>query len=154
MVAVREKTLTQMRLHGTCPTHARTHVVARSHEIVIDEPRDRGGTDMAPTPLESMIAALIGCTNVILHKIAAHNGIEIDVISVGAEATLDRRGVTLQEEIPIPFPEIKLTITLSTSADDARLAKLKTDLGRFCAVSKILRQSGTNIEETWLVTRD
>jgi uncharacterized OsmC-like protein len=101
-----------------------------------------------------MIAALIGCTNVILNKIAAHNGIEIDVIFVGAEATLDRRGVTQEEEIPIPFPEIKLTITLSTSADDARLAKLKADLGRFCPVSKIPSQSGTKIEETWMVTRD
>ena len=101
-----------------------------------------------------MIAALIGCTNVILNKIAAHNGITIDAISVGVEATLDRRSVTLQEEIPIPFPEIKLTITLSTRADDARLAKLKADLGRFWPVSKILRQSGTKIEETWMVTRD
>ena len=153
MVTVREKTLTQMRLHGTCPTHTRTHVIARSHEIVIDEPEDRGGADMAATPLETMIAALIGCTNVILNKVAAHNGIEIKVISVDAEATLDRRGVTLQEEVSIPFPEIKLTISLSTSSDDARLAGLKSDLSRFCPVSKILRQSGTKIDEIWKVTR-
>lgn len=153
MTTVREKTHTQMRLHGTRPTHARIRVSARSHEIVIDEPKVRGGTDMAPTPLETMIAALIGCTNVILNKVAAHHGIKIDVGSVKAAATLDRRGVTLQEEVSIPFPEIKLTIPLSTNADDAQLARLEADLGRFCPVSKILRQFGTKIDEIWKVTR-
>jgi len=129
VTTVREKTHTQMRLHGTCPTHARAKVSARGHEIVIDEPKDRGGTDVAPTPLETMIAALIGCTNVILNKVAAHHGIKIDVGSVEAAATLDRRGVTLPEEVSIPFPEIKLTISLSTNADDAQLARLEPDLG-------------------------
>jgi putative redox protein len=132
MATVREKTLTQMRLNGTCPTHTRTHVIARSHEIVIDEPEDRGGTDTAATPLETMIAALVGSTNVILNKVAAHHGIEIKVISFDAEATLDRRGVTLKKEVSIPFPEIKLIISLSTSADDARLAGLKTGLAALC----------------------
>ena len=70
-----------------------------------------------------------------------------------AEATLDRRGTTLQEEVSVPFPTIKLVIAFSTNADDARVTNLKADLGRFCPVSKILRQSGTKIEEDCKVTR-
>ncbi len=153
MATIREKSLTQMKLQGACPTHARTHVKAGAHEIVIDEPKSRGGTDVAPTPLETMVASLIGCTNVILNKIAERDGVIVDSLTVDAEATLDRRGTTLQEEVSVPFPTIKLAIAFSTNADDARIAKLKADLGRFCPVSKILRQSGTRIEEDWKVAR-
>jgi uncharacterized OsmC-like protein len=153
MGIVREKLLTQIQLRGMCPTHARTHVTTGLHEIVIDEPKSRGGTDMAPTPLETMIASLIGCTNVILNKIAERDGIAVGSLNVDAEAILDRRGVTLQEEVSVPFPIIRLAITFSTDADDARIAKLKTDLARFCPVSRILRRSGTRIEEDWKVTR-
>lgn len=153
MAVVREKTTTQMKLQGACPTHARTHVKAGVHEIVIDEPKARGGTDMAPTPLETMIASLIGCTNVILNKIAERDGVAIESLTVDAEATLDRRGIALQEDIPVPFPIIRLAIGFATDADEARVVRLKADLGRFCPVSKILRQSGTKVEEVWTVTR-
>lgn len=153
MAIVRDNSLVQMALHGNCPTHARTHVKAGNHEIVIDEPKSRGGTDMAPTPLETLVASLIGCTNVILNKIAARDGVAIDSLKVDAEATFDRRGTALQEEVATPFPMIKLAITLSTNAGEERIARLKSDLGRFCPVSKILRQSGTKIEEIWKVTR-
>src|SRR5438876_6692178 len=109
MTIPREKPLVPMKLQGACPTHTRTHVKGGSHGIVIDEPKLRGGTDMAPTPLETMIGSLIGCTNVILHKIAVREGVAIESLKVEAEATLDRRGVMLQEEIPVPFPTIRLS---------------------------------------------
>jgi len=153
MVSVHEKLLTRMRLQGACPTHARTHVKAGNHELVIDEPKTRGGTDMAPTPLETMIGSLIGCINVILNKIAEREGVAIDSLKVDAEAMLDRRGATLREEVAVPFPTIQLAIAFATDADEAKIAKLKSDLGRFCPVSKILRQSGSKIEEVWQVSR-
>lgn len=56
MAIVREKSLTQMKLQGACPTHARTHVKAGVHAIVIDEPRSRGGTDMAIRDIEFIYA--------------------------------------------------------------------------------------------------
>lgn len=152
MAIVREKSLTQMRLQGTCPTHARTHVKAGNHEIVIDEPVSRGGTDMAPTPLETLLASLIGCTNVILNKIAERDGVAVETLKVDAEATLNRRGTQLQEEVAVSFPAITLVISFYTNADEDKIAGLKADLGRFCPVSKILRQSGTKIEEIWNVT--
>ena len=153
MSAVRETTLTSMKLQGWCPTHTRTHVRFGVREIIIDEPRSRGGTDRGPTPLQTLLASLIGCTNVILHKIAERDGVSLESLQLEAEAVLDRRGVLLQEEVAVPFPRIELRIRLATDAEDSRIDKLKSDLGRFCPVSKILRQSGTQIDETWTVTR-
>ena len=99
------------------------------------------------------MASLTGCTNRITHKIADAIGIEILEMSVDVEAKFDRRGVELKEEIDIPFPEILLTIDMVTNADDALIDRLKTDLARFCPISKVIRQSGTKINEVWNVSR-
>ncbi|MGB2325174.1 MAG: LysR family transcriptional regulator, partial [Pseudomonadales bacterium] len=39
-------------------------------DFAIDEPIERGGTNLGPTPTDAALAALIGCTNVIGHKCA------------------------------------------------------------------------------------
>ena len=41
------------------------------------EPRVRGGTNTGPSPTETLMSALIACTNVITHKIAAKHGIPV-----------------------------------------------------------------------------
>jgi len=73
MAAIREKTLVNIDLEGHCESHTLTRVRIRHHEMTIDEPVPGGGTDLAPTPLGTLLASLIGCTNVILHKIAARD---------------------------------------------------------------------------------
>lgn len=67
----------------------------------------RGGTDQGPTPIETMLAALLGCTNVILNRVAEKHDLTIKDLSLLAEASFDRRGVMLQEEVAVPFPEIR-----------------------------------------------
>ena len=152
MVAIREKTMVTIDLDGRCETGTLTRVRIREHEITIDEPVAGGGTDLAPTPLGTLLASLIGCTNVILHKIAKRDGVPIEDMNVTVRAILDRRGTTLQEEVAVPFPDIALGISFATAASPGQVAQLRTDLGRFCPVAKILRQAGTRIEETWNVT--
>ena len=67
MVVVREKTTVTQRIHGNCrPIRARKLPYA----TVIDEPKEREGLNMGPTPTETMVAALFACTNVISHKCA------------------------------------------------------------------------------------
>jgi uncharacterized OsmC-like protein len=100
-----------------------------------------------------MVAALIGCTNVITHKCAKKHGVELKTMTVGAESTFDRRGAQLLEEIEVPFPRIRLVIDVTTDASEADMEKVKADLHRFCPVSKVIRNAGTDIEEVWKVTR-
>ena len=153
MVSVTPKTVVTMNLQGTCTSHSRTDVAVRDQQITIDEPEVRGGTNMGPAPTETLLAALIGCTNVITHKIAAKNGVRIDALSVNAEAALDRRGVTLVEEVAVPFPEITMRIDVTTDADEVAIETLKSDLAKFCPVSKVIRQSGSKLNEVWTIIR-
>src|SRR5712691_5496446 len=112
MVVVREKTTVTQRIQGHCPTHSRTEISVRDVKATIDEPRERDGTNMGPTPTETMVAALIACTNVISRKCAKKHGVEFKTMSISAESTLDRRGTQLIEEIEVPFPKIRLVINV------------------------------------------
>ena len=67
-----------MKLEGSVKSHARTDILARDVESVIDEPTVRGGTNLGLTPTETLMASLIGCTNVISHRIAERINVKIN----------------------------------------------------------------------------
>ncbi len=140
----------KITLNGACRSSTRTDVTVRDVGVTIDEP---WGTNHGLNPIETLVSALIGCTNVTTHKLAEVNGIKIDAMSIEAELTYDQRGVMFVEEIDVPFTEITLKIELISTVDDAALAKIKADLPRFCPLAKAIRQSGTTIIENWTVTR-
>jgi uncharacterized OsmC-like protein len=77
----------------------------------------------------------------------------LKALTINAESTFDRRGAQLLEEIEVPFPKIRLLIDVTTDASEAELEKVKADLHRFCPVSKVIRNAGTELEEVWNVTR-
>ncbi|MGH9771541.1 MAG: OsmC family protein, partial [Candidatus Acidiferrales bacterium] len=82
MAVVREKTVVTQRIHGGCPTHSRTEVSTRDVKTIIDEPKERDGTNMGPSPTETLVAAFIACTNVISHKCAKKHGVEFSAMSI------------------------------------------------------------------------
>ena len=150
---VREKTTVVQRVHGKCPTHTRTEIAVRDVGSVIDEPKERGGDNLGLAPTETLLAALVACTNVISNKCARKLGIEYETVSIDAEATFDRRGVGLLEEIEVPYPKIRLVIRVKTRASGEEMERIQSDLQRFCPIAKIIRNAGTEIEEIWNVER-
>lgn len=153
MATVKPKLFNQFKITGDCISHSRTDCEVRDVEVTIDEPRERDGTNMGLTPVETLMSALLGCTNVISHKIAEKNGVKFDAMTIDADVTFDRRGTQLVEDVRVPFPEITLTINVTTAADDAAIETIKTELAKFCPLAKVLREAGTNIIEVWNVTR-
>jgi len=153
MADAKAKTEVTMKMTATCPHHARSDVSVRDVESVIDEPTERGGTNLGMTPTETMVAALIGCTNVITNKIAEGYDMHIDSMDIDVEAQFDRRGVTLLEDVQVPFPSMILNINVKTPNDAADFDKVKTDLQKFCPIAKVIRESGTEITENWTFTK-
>jgi len=149
---IKMKTTVDMKMSGKVHHHARTDVTVRDVVAIIDEPVARGGTNLGLTPTETLVSALIGCTNVITQRIAHRDGVKIGTMAIDALAKLDRRGAAMEAEIDVPFPSIALTITLTTDATPAQMEVIKTDLARFCPIAKVLRASGTEIAETWTVS--
>lgn len=152
MVTVKQKTTIGMKLSAKAETHARTRVAVRDIEGVIDEPEARGGTNQGLTPTETLMASLVSCTNVITQRIAHKMDIEIGSMDIGLSAQFDRRGVSLAEEVERPFSDIVLDIDIATNATADQMEKIKSDLGKFCPVAKVIRGSGVTIAENWKVS--
>lgn len=138
-----------LRATATCPSHSRSDVSIRDLEFSIDEPVARGGTNAGPTPTDTALSALIGCTNVIGHKCAADMGIDIGHLTIEAACVFDRRGVTLQEEVDVPFREIDLVVTYDGTATEPDIIRLADAVRKFCPLSKLFREAGTEIREVW-----
>ena len=152
MSQIKKKPIIRVELEGHCPTMSLTEVRVRKHSIVIDEPPYRHGTDVGATPLEVMLSALIGCTNVIARRIAHERGIDLAIRRIGCVGHLDHRGIDLEADVPVPFPKIELSIEAETSATEAQVADLRRELKIRCPMSVILTQAGTVIEETWTMS--
>ncbi len=151
MAVVREKTTIKMRMQGVAVSHSRTEVSIRGLNKIIDEPVERGGTNLGMSPTETFAAALVGCTNVISHKIAHKNGVEFKAMNIRLEADFDRRGVTLVEDVAVPFPAMTLFIDVTTNATQAQIDQIKRELAMYCPIAKVVRASGTQLDEVWTV---
>ena len=138
-----------MKLEGSVKSHARTDILARDVESVIDEPTVRGGTNLGLTPTETLMASLIGCTNVISHRIAERINVKINKMDINVEATFNKDGVSLAKEVEIPFPEIDLNIKIDTNASKEQLETIKSELKMYCPISKVISNSGSKINDIW-----
>lgn len=150
---VRPKPLIRVSVEGHCPTMSLTEVRMRNHAFVIDEPPYRHGTDVGPTPLETMLGALVACTNVIARRIAHEQGINLRFRRIGCEGMLDHRGIDAKADVPVPFPDIRLTLEAETDADEVTLDSLREALEARCPMSVILRAAGSRIATEWRVTK-
>ena len=151
MTNMAQKSEVIMSMSATGETHARTKINIRDVSSVIDEPEARGGTNQGLTPTETLMASLIGCTNVISKRIAHKIGIELGEMDIQLSAKFDRRGTMLEEEIDVPFSEVIMDIEVDTNATEEQINMLKIDLAKFCPIAKVLRGSGVNIIENWII---
>ncbi|MCR9138395.1 MAG: OsmC family protein [Alphaproteobacteria bacterium] len=148
-MAIKMKTEVKLRAKADCPSHSRADISIRDLVFAIDEPTERGGTNAGPTPTDTALAALIGCTNVIGHKCAQKLGVDIGHLEISATCDFDRRGVTLEEEIDVPFRRVELQIRSHGSASDSALQLVAAEVRKYCPLSKLFGAAGTDITEIW-----
>ena len=139
----------KIKMSASCPNHSRTDIAIGDHEIIIDEPLARGKTDLAPSPTQTFMADLMGCTNVITHKSAHDLGVKIDTMEIDMEVDMDRRVVILTEAVEVPFPSIAFNIEVKTNATDEDWYKVIDYLHKFCSIAVALRAGGTKITGNW-----
>lgn len=146
---VKKKPLIKVRLEAHCPTMSLTQIRTRGHSFVVDEPPFRHGTDVGPTPLETMLGALMSCTHVIAARIAHERGVRLEFGKMSCLGLLDHRGIDKEADVPVPFPRIELDIAVRTDMDPATIEDFKQELESRCPMSVILRQAGTEIVQNW-----
>lgn len=148
-MAMKMKTSVTLKVDANCPSHSLAEVATRDLVQMIDEPTERGGTNKGFTPTDTALSALAGCTNVIGHKCASKLGIDIGHLQISAKCRFNRLGVTLEEEIDVPFEVIDLTVISDGAASLEELQQVAADVAKFCPLAKLFRGAGTVISESW-----
>ena len=148
---IKEKPIWTFRVSGKQETATKSRARSRDVEMVIDEPIERGGTNEGPMPVEMVMAGLAGCTHVISNKLARANGVTIEDMDIEIVTTMDSRGTRLIEPVAVPFPKIVIKIDAKMDGPDEGIAAIVAKLKEHCAVSKMLRESGSEVSEEWTV---
>jgi putative redox protein len=143
---------TPIQCSGRAVHEARMDMTIFGHAVIIDEPPARKGTDLGPTPVDLFVAALAGCTNVILHKIAGERNVRITSLEIDLDAPLDPTAILGIAPIERPIETVRMTVRLATDAPSEQVAAMREALAWRCPVGVMLRQAGIVIEETWQVS--
>jgi uncharacterized OsmC-like protein len=138
---------------GEAESHSITVLKTRDLMDISDEPVERGGTNEGMSPTEFFEGSLVACTNVISHKVAKKNGINLMSYKISLDAGFNRHGVMLKEEVDLPFEDMILTIEATTDASDAEMETLAKELAMFCPISKMIIAAGTKLETVWIIKR-
>ena len=77
----------------------------RSHSLVADEPKDKGGSDTGPTPQDLLAASLASCTAVTMRMYANRKGWDLGPIEVDAEYEPAERGCPTKFTMVLRLPE-------------------------------------------------
>lgn len=103
-----------------------------------------GGDATYACSANMLLESLVGCAGVTLSAVATAMEIPIAGGKITADGNLDFRGTLgLSKDVPVGFTEIRLTVSLQTTADDGQLEKLAQLTERYCVVAQSLSPKPT-----------
>ena len=123
------------RVSGEGEGSVATRIRAGKHEFVVDEPGALAGDDVAASPVEYALGALISCQVVVYRLYAQALGIRVDEIDIAAEGDLDaRRLFGIDESVRAGFSDIRLVITITGPETLERYDELRAAVDAHCPV--------------------
>jgi putative redox protein len=81
-------------------------IVAGHHRVTADEPQNRGGSDIGPSPTELLLGSLGACTSITLRMYAGRKDWELGKITVGLRytAAADDRKAHIERRLSFAKP--------------------------------------------------
>ena len=101
----------------------RADVSVRDFSFLSDEPKELGGTDLGPNPVEYVLGAFAACQEIVIKAYATVLGIDVISVKVEAEGSLDLHGfLNLSEERP-GFTGVTFKTVIETSESNPEKLK-------------------------------
>ena len=110
--------------------------LARSFELVVDEPEMLGGEDSAANPVEYLLAGYAGCLNVVFGIVAKELKVEIKSLDINIDGDINpEKFLGISDNERTGFKSINVNIELRTNADKATEALLIEKVKSRCPVN-------------------
>lgn len=123
------------RVTGVGEGAVATRITSGRHEFLVDEPAALAGDDVAPSPVEYALSALVSCQVVVYRLYAQALGIPLDDIRVHATGRLDAaRLLGKDPDVRPGFSGIDLRVELSGPASPAQYDQLRDAVDVNCPV--------------------
>jgi uncharacterized OsmC-like protein len=112
-----------------------SRITAGKQVFFVDEPGALAGDDIAASPVEYALGALISCQIVVYRLYAQNLGIRVDSISATAEGDLDARGLFgIDDSVRPGFSAVRLDVRVTGPESDERYAQLHAAVDAHCPV--------------------
>jgi putative redox protein len=112
----------------------------RQHRLIVDEPEERGGTDLGPKPGELLAASLAGCTAITIEMYAERKEWGLGEVEVEVE-------VDFSEAAPDEPASFDVRIKLGGELSDEHQQKILTIASK-CPVHKVLTSEMVEINDS------
>ncbi|MDD2579570.1 MAG: OsmC family protein [Eubacteriales bacterium] len=120
--------------HSENPT--KTVVRTNGFTVIVDEPKNQGGTNEGPTPVDYVLAALAGCLNVVGHVVAKELGMNLNGVKIDLEGDLNpAKFMGMSDAERAGYQSIRVTLRPDTDADAATKEKWRLAVESRCPVS-------------------
>jgi len=114
-----------------------------------DEPDTLGGTNTSPSPLETVLAALVGCDGVIINGVAKAMDFAYAGVDLECTGQIDVRGPGGVKGIRPYFETVDIKLVVYTDEPTERFEKLKQNVEFRCPVMNLLRDAGVKLDAVW-----
>ena len=144
------KKIALRHVKATNAAGTRTKIQVRDFApVYTDEPASLGGTNSAPSPLETVLVALVGCDGVIINGVAKAMRFDYAGVDFACESQIDVRGPKGVPGVRPYFETAKLDITVYSDEPDARFQKLRKNVEFRCPVMNLLNAAQVGMVVNW-----
>lgn len=115
---------------------ARTKIKTRGFDLIVDEPESLGGTNLAPNPVEYILAGYAGCINVVAHIVAEEMDIYLENFKIDIDGYLNPErlfGKSINDRAGYKTIDVRLATT--TDIDPEQKKKWLAEIDHRCPVN-------------------
>ncbi|WP_430408430.1 OsmC family protein [Kordia sp.] len=128
----------------------KVNIVDTEWNLQLDEPKDDGGSNSGPNPMQYFIASLAGCQNEQAQVVAEELGLSIDQINIDVEIDLDLSGfMGTSDHSNGSYKNVRLKTTVDGKVTDEQVKTMGKKVDNRCPILSLLRTSNCKIESNW-----
>lgn len=117
------------------PEGLQVETSSRNFKMIIDEPKNMGGTDKGMNPVEALLCALGACESICAASFCKKFGFEYEEFHIELEGDLDPEGFMGNPDIRNGFQEIRFKMYFKTNESQEKAEKFADFIENTCPIA-------------------